>query len=157
MNQIHLTWSCHFNISLWASLTYFWGHLFKYFFELLLSYIAGDKMTLRHKKKGDKWDLHAMLTWSIVRTNFLKTKQSFYQHIYLAKEVEAQHSSKMPLHALTINVPVVFMARYIMVLRGATSLRGALEGVGPENWDFFGPWNGTSEASAICTPQNHYV
>ncbi len=34
---------------------------------------------------------------------------------------------------LTINVPVVIMARYIMVLRGATSLQGALEGVGPEN------------------------
>ncbi len=31
------------------------------------------------------------------------------------------------------------MARYIMVLRVATSLRGALEGVGPENRDFFGP------------------
>ncbi len=40
---------------------------------------------------------------------------------------------------LTINVPVVFMARYVMILRGATSLRGALEGVGPENRDFFGP------------------
>ncbi len=26
-----------------------------------------------------------------------------------------------------------------MVLRGATSLRGALEGVGPENRDFLGP------------------
>ncbi len=36
-----------------------------------------------------------------------------------------------------------------MVLRGATSLWEALEGVGPENRDFFGPWNGTSEASAI--------
>jgi hypothetical protein len=33
---------------------------------------------------------------------------------------------------LTINVPVVFMARYVMVLRSATSLRGALEGVGPK-------------------------
>jgi hypothetical protein len=31
------------------------------------------------------------------------------------------------------------MARYIMVLRGATSLRGALEGVGPENQEFLGP------------------
>ncbi len=30
------------------------------------------------------------------------------------------------------------MARYVKVLRGATSLRGALEGVGPENLDFFG-------------------
>ncbi len=33
-----------------------------------------------------------------------------------------------------------------MVLRGATSVQGALEGVGPENRDFFGPC-GTSEAS----------
>ncbi len=36
-----------------------------------------------------------------------------------------------------------------MVLNSATSLGGSLEGVGPENRDFFGPWNGTSEASAI--------
>jgi hypothetical protein len=42
-----------------------------------------------------------------------------------------------------------------MVLRGATSLRGALEGVDPENRDFFGPWNGTSEASAIWAPKSH--
>ncbi len=42
-------------------------------------------------------------------------------------------------HSLTINVPVVFMAWYVMILRGATSLRAALEGVGPENRDFFGP------------------
>jgi hypothetical protein len=46
---------------------------------------------------------------------------------------------------LTINVPVVFMARYIMVLRGATSLLGALEGVthvtlqGPKKSQFSGP------------------
>ncbi len=40
---------------------------------------------------------------------------------------------------LTINIPVIFMARYVIVLWGATSLRGALEGVGPENRDFFGP------------------
>jgi hypothetical protein len=40
---------------------------------------------------------------------------------------------------ITINVPVVFMARYVMVLRSATSLRGALERVGPENRDFWGP------------------
>jgi hypothetical protein len=40
---------------------------------------------------------------------------------------------------LTINVPVVFMARYVMVLRGATSLREALKGAGPENRDIFGP------------------
>jgi hypothetical protein len=37
------------------------------------------------------------------------------------------------LFIITINVPVVYMERYVMVLRRATSLRGALEGVGPEN------------------------
>ncbi len=40
---------------------------------------------------------------------------------------------------ITVNVPVVFMARYVMVLRRATSLRGALERVDPENRDFLGP------------------
>jgi len=40
---------------------------------------------------------------------------------------------KLPMYQL-------FLWRlYLMVLRGATSLRGALEGVGPENRDFFGP------------------
>ncbi len=58
--------------------------------------------------------------------------------------------------ALT-NVPVVNMARYVMVLllRRATSLRGALEGVGPENQDFLGPEMATSEASAIWATQYH--
>ncbi len=52
----------------------------------------------------------------------------------------ARISAWFTKHAkLTINVPVVFMAQYVMVLRGATSLGGALEGVGPENRDFFGP------------------
>jgi hypothetical protein len=40
---------------------------------------------------------------------------------------------------LTINVPDVFMAWYIMVLRGATSLLGALEGVGLKISTFLGP------------------
>jgi hypothetical protein len=34
---------------------------------------------------------------------------------------------------ITINEPVVYMARYVMDLRRATSLLWALEGVGPEN------------------------
>ncbi len=40
---------------------------------------------------------------------------------------------------LTINVPVVRMARDVMILMGANPFRGALEGVGPKNRDFFGP------------------
>jgi hypothetical protein len=39
----------------------------------------------------------------------------------------------------TTNVPVVFMAQYIMILRGATSLRGALEGVALKIKTFLGP------------------
>ena len=66
-------------------------------------------------------------------------------------------SIKKYVHIITINVPVVFMAQYVMILRGATSLRGALERVGPENRDFFGPWNGTSEASAIWAQSYWYI
>ncbi len=63
--------------------------------------------------------------------------------------------SRYSIRGITINVPVVFMARYVMVLRRATSLRGALEGVGPENRDFFGTLNGTTEARfSGPTPSN---
>ncbi len=50
------------------------------------------------------------------------------------------HNNRTWVHKTT-NVPGVFMALilYFMVLRGATSLLGALEGVGPKNLDFFGP------------------
>ncbi len=41
------------------------------------------------------------------------------------------------------------MARYVMVFRRATSLRGALEEVGPENQDFWGPEMATGETIAI--------
>jgi hypothetical protein len=56
--------------------------------------------------------------------------------LFLLKKLIVQHALSTTLckPVLTINVPVVFM-----VLRGATSLREILEGVGPENRDFFGP------------------
>ncbi len=65
-----------------------------------------------------------------------------------------QHDWRYIPSIITINVPVVFMARHIMILMGATSLRGALRG--PENRDFFGPWNGTSEASAIWAQKSRW-
>jgi hypothetical protein len=40
---------------------------------------------------------------------------------------------------LTINVPVVFMARYVMILRGATSLRGHWKGWALKIETFLGP------------------
>jgi hypothetical protein len=46
------------------------------------------------------------------------------------------------------------MAQYVMVLRRATSLRGALEGVGPEIKTFLCPDMATSEASSIWVPKS---
>jgi hypothetical protein len=42
------------------------------------------------------------------------------------------------------------MARYIMILRGVTSLLGALEGVGPENLDFFGPTHSNAPRNDVA-------
>ncbi len=43
---------------------------------------------------------------------------------------------------LTINVPVVYMTRDVMILMGANPLQGPLEGVGLENQDLLGHWSG---------------
>ncbi len=40
-----------------------------------------------------------------------------------------------------------------MILRRATSLRGALEGMGSENRDFFGPWNGNERSECHLGPK----
>jgi hypothetical protein len=40
-----------------------------------------------------------------------------------------------------------------MVLRSATSLWGALEGVGPENQDFFGPWKWHEQSECHLGPK----
>jgi hypothetical protein len=53
------------------------------------------------------------------------------------------------MSSITINVPVVYMAWDIMILVRENPFRGPLEGVGPENRDFWGPEMATSEASAI--------
>ncbi len=47
---------------------------------------------------------------------------------------------------LTINVPVVYMARDVMILMGENPFLGPLEGVGPENRDFLGPEMTTAKA-----------
>jgi hypothetical protein len=44
-----------------------------------------------------------------------------------------------PKKELTINVPVVYIARDIMILMRENPFRMPLEGVGPESRDFFGP------------------
>ncbi len=51
---------------------------------------------------------------------------------------------------LTIYVPVVFMAQYIMVLRGATSLRGALEEVGLKKSRFSGPTSSDAPSNDVA-------
>ncbi len=51
----------------------------------------------------------------------------------------ASHLTAMQggVKSLTINVPVVFLALILNGFLGATSLLGALVGVGPKNLDFF--------------------
>ncbi len=48
-----------------------------------------------------------------------------------------------------INVPVVYVARDVIILMRALSITRALEGVGPEIENFLGPEMATSEVSAI--------
>jgi hypothetical protein len=52
-------------------------------------------------------------------------------------------------YTLTFIVPVVYIARDVMILMRANIFRGPLEGVGLENRAFFGPEMAASEASAI--------
>ncbi len=40
---------------------------------------------------------------------------------------------------IIINVPVVYIVRDVMILMRENPFRGPLEGVDPENLDFFGP------------------
>jgi hypothetical protein len=65
------------------------------------------------------------------------------------QELKSIQSTLKLKEILTINVPVVFMALYVMVLRGATSFLGALERVGPENGDFLGPEMSRANAPSI--------
>ncbi len=45
----------------------------------------------------------------------------------------------MKKSAITTYAPAVYRARDIMIFMGANPYRGPLEGMGPENRDFFGP------------------
>ncbi len=42
-------------------------------------------------------------------------------------------------NVITINVPVVYMTRDVIILMWVNPFQRPLEGVGPENLDFFGP------------------
>ncbi len=53
--------------------------------------------------------------------------------VVCGSQLTVREGSKLPMYLLFI------WSLYLMVLRCATSLQGALEGVGPENRDFFGP------------------
>jgi hypothetical protein len=55
---------------------------------------------------------------------------------------------------VTINVPVVYMVRGVMILMWENLFRGPLEGVGPENRDFFGPCNGNERSECHLGPKS---
>jgi hypothetical protein len=52
-------------------------------------------------------------------------------------------------YIININVPVVYVARDVLILMRATSIARAIGRVCPENRDFLDPELATSEASAI--------
>ncbi len=51
------------------------------------------------------------------------------------KRIGRKSHTKVRSKNLIINVPVVHMARDVMILKRANPFRGPLEGVGPENRD----------------------
>ncbi len=59
--------------------------------------------------------------------------------------------------ALTIIVPVVYMARDIMILMWANSFQGPLEGVGPEKQDFFGAQMAHASLEIFRAPPSNVV
>ncbi len=60
---------------------------------------------------------------------------------------------------ITVNVPVVYMVWDVMILilMGENPFRWPLEGVGPENRDCFGPWNGNEWSEGHLGPKKSIV
>ncbi len=56
-------------------------------------------------------------------------------------------------YVLTMNVPVVYMARDITFWMQENPFRGPLEGVGPESQDFFGPWKDNERSECHLCPK----
>ncbi len=54
---------------------------------------------------------------------------------------------------ITINLLVVYMARDLMIFMGENPLREPLEGVGPENREFFGPLFGNERSECDLDPK----
>ncbi len=55
--------------------------------------------------------------------------------VHLERRGEGQQLTN--LSRKTINVPVVYKARHVMILMRENTFRGPLEGLGPENRNFF--------------------
>ncbi len=68
--------------------------------------------------------------------NVMHTSSS---HNLTERSAKYHFSLRIKYFKFTINVPVVYMARDVMILMRENPFRGPLEGVGPENRDFFGP------------------
>ena len=54
---------------------------------------------------------------------------------------------------VTINEPVDYMARGVMILMRGKDIMRQLEGAGPENRDFFGAWNGNERSELPLGPK----
>ncbi len=54
---------------------------------------------------------------------------------------------------ININVPVVYMAQYMMMLMRANPVQELSEGVGSENPDFCGPWHSNKQSGCHLSPK----
>ncbi len=103
--------------------------------KLLVLCISSNSRTRKHPRNRVRELAKSFRLESIIHMGVIGTSiKHFTVHCCLIIKIKL--TAPQHYDNLTINVPVVFMAR---ILRSATSLRGALEGVGPENRDFFGP------------------
>ncbi len=87
-----------------------------------------------------------------IHTTLLQGYLHSRKDAYIPTHNNKQQSYNTVIHKIT-NVPVVIWRLYLMVLRRATSIQGALEEVGPENRDFFGPWKGNERSECHLGPK----
>jgi hypothetical protein len=68
------------------------------------------------------------VTRSHINLHAVQIEDDLFYELFIRSQVYSNY---------TINVPVVYMARDVMILMLAYLFRGPLEGLGPENRDFF--------------------
>ncbi len=143
--QILRTGGLHMSSSLCPHYAYLWRWPMRYSFLLTTSILRYTYSRIRLQRRGPPnvrrpQVFHMLEKWLKNSPQGRKGGRCWHLISYL--------DSRKGI--ITINVPVVFMAQYVMVLRGVRNIiTRAIGRGGPWKSRFFWPWNGMSEASAI--------